>query len=145
MKLIFKAVAMKKSFIPLLLPFFCLGIFLAGCSPRQAASTTGTETSTTGMTEGIRVPGPSSFSDYEGRYRVENAEFEYLTIEDENDQLHWQISEENKGVLQPGTVQDQFLVPTYNGKVTFIRSNDNEVTGIRIEYNGNTLNGQKVD
>lgn len=136
---------MRKSIFHLLLLISWLGLFGIGCTPRQSPVNYGGETSTTGMTESIRVPGPGSFSDYEGRYRVENAQFEYLTIKDENDQLHWQISEDYKGVLQPGTVQDQFMVPTNNGKATFIRNNDNEVTGIRIEYNGSTYTGQKVD
>lgn len=130
---------MRKHFLHLSLLFSCLTAFQLGCAPQPA---TGSEASTTGSSEEASVSAP--YQDYVGRYRVENADFEYATVTIEDGRLYGQAEGQERSELVPETTHDQFNVPALNVKVTFVRNAQDQVTGLNIITDEGTLTGQRV-
>jgi hypothetical protein len=130
---------MRKHFLHLSLLFSCLAAFQFGCAPQPA---TGTEASTTGSPAGTSVSAP--YQDYVGRYRVENADFEYATITIEEGRLYGQAEGQERNELVPETTADQFNVPALNVKVSFVRNAQDQVTGLNIITDEGSVTGQKV-
>lgn len=130
---------MRKHFLHLSLLFSCLAAFQFGCAPQPA---TGTEAASTESPAGASVSAP--YQDYVGRYRVENANFEYATITVEEGRLYGQAEGQERSELVPETTPDQFNIPALNVKVRFVRNAQDQVSGLNIIMDEGTLTGQKV-
>lgn len=97
---------------------------------------------TTKMTDSATVFSIADSATFTGKYKYEDLPFDYMTISVQDGKLYYSGGEYN-GSLLP--VKDKKDVFDANGNAifTFVRDNDNKVTELQIDYQGQTYMGKR--
>ena len=88
---------------------------------------------------------PEVYEAYTGKYKMKNAEFEFLTVSREADKLYAQASGLEKVEMIPmGT--DSFDVAPFKAHVFFNRNAQNQVPSlmVKLHFEGKELPGERV-
>ena len=97
---------------------------------------------TTKMTDSAAVFSIADSATFIGKYKYENLPFEYMTISVQDGKLYYSGGEYS-GPLNP--IKDKKDVFDANGNAvfTFVRDSDNKVTGMQIDYQGESYMGKR--
>ena len=81
---------------------------------------------------------------FKGQYKFEGLPFEYVEISVQDNKLYF-VGGEYKGALLP--INDKKDAFDVNGEAvfTFIRNNENKITDLKIDYQGQSYQGKKEE
>ena len=119
---------MKKT---MLLTLFTLGLFALTASSQ-----------TTKPAETVPVFSIADSAAFTGKYKYEGLPFDYMEISVKEGKLYYSGGEYN-GFLDPLKDKKDSFDASGAAVFTFIRNNDNKVTELRIDYQGQTYSGQR--
>lgn len=119
---------MKKTF---LLSLFTLALFALSTSAQ-----------TTKPAETVPVFSIADSAAFTGKYKYEGLPFDYMEISVKEGKLYYSGGEYS-GFLDPLKDKKDAFDASGAALFTFARSNDNKVTELRIDYQGQTYTGQR--
>lgn len=133
---------LKKSTLQLLLVVILASLHVH-CSRKQTASSATTNSNNTQTTTNQTAAPATDLQTYTGRYDIQSDQIGWAEVTVENNKLYGQSEGSPKAELvSEGT--DKFKVEGIDATVTFIRDNQQQVSGLVISYEGNEIKGEKV-
>ena len=81
---------------------------------------------------------------YTGKYRFEGLPFEFIEVTVQENKLHFVGGEYNGFLVPTNDKKDAFDVNS-EAVFTFKRNPENKVTGLKVDYNGQSFEGKKEE
>lgn len=97
---------------------------------------------TTKMTDSAAVFSIADSATFTGKYKYENLPFEYMTVSVQDGKLYYSGGEYS-GPLTPVKDKKDVFDGNDNSVFTFVRDNDNKVTAMQIDYQGESYMGKR--
>ena len=121
---------MKNKFAILL---FALGLFVLKASAQA-----------TKATDSLPAFSIADSASFVGAYRYEGLPFTYMTISVKDGKLYYEGGEYS-GTMDPISDKKDTFDASGNATFTFIRNDENKVTDLQIDYQGQTFTGKREE
>lgn len=130
---------MKKQFSSLIVVILLTGFITVGCAKKKSYSSVSVAKDSEIPVDNARI----NFAEYEGKYKMQADDFDFVTVTMENGKLYGQASRLPKTELKY-LRKDAFNIERIDATVTFTRNSQQQIDGVRVIYNGKQVVGQKV-